>query len=69
MAGVTKHDRLKNVKIREILKQQSIRAKIENRQINWYSHLMRRGQKRLVRKAVEGREYKKKKEVDLEKPA
>lgn len=53
IAGKTRHDRIRNTEIRQMTEQEPITTKLENRQLNWFGHITRMGQERLVRSVIE----------------
>ena len=50
---VTRRDRIRNVKIREMLKEEPLQEKIQTSRLKWYGHVKRMGEDRLPRKAHE----------------
>ena len=59
MCGISKVDRVRNERIREIAKVRDISAKVQERRLKWYGHVMRREDGYVGRRAmsmeVEGR--------------
>lgn len=57
IAGKTKMDRLRSDYIRGELKQEPIEVKIKKRKLNWYGHIIRMKQTRLVKRVMEAKRY------------
>ena len=50
---VTRRDRIRNVKIREIVKEEPLQERIQTSSLKWYGHVKRMGEDRLPRKVHE----------------
>ena len=55
IAGKTKRDMIRNERIREGLKQESIGGKLRKRQMKWFGHVLRMDEERKPRQMMEGR--------------
>lgn len=55
IAGKTKLDRERSENIRNVLRQEPIEKKIEKRKLNWYGHITRMDENRLVKKVTEAK--------------
>lgn len=51
--GVTRRDRMRNEKIREIVKEEPLQGKIETSRLRWYGHLKRMEEKRIPKRIHE----------------
>lgn len=52
IAQKANYDRIRNEHIREITQQEAIIQKLENRQLNWYGHMIRMAPKRGKEKQI-----------------
>jgi hypothetical protein len=55
IAGKTRQDRVHNERIREDLGQEGIKNRLVKRQLKWYGHMVRMGEKRKPKQFLEAR--------------